>query len=545
MYRENFMTKPNNSRRDFLKIAATAGVASSSVAASSTADAFFFGPRTRSPIDIKAVVIGSGFGGAVSGFRLAQAGIPTLMLERGQWWQTPANADRLFSPNTFSSNLPADHRSSWFKTLSSPPVKVELPVLPYAGVLDYTDFNGLRTYQGAAVGGGSIVYGGVTVRAPDNVLSSIFGSDFNVQEFNNKYYPLAEISIDAATIPDDIFNTRYYRYAQVFKRHAERAGYTVKKTACAYDFDLIRNEFRLDRKRSALIGETIYGNNNGSKKSLDKSYLQMGLNTGNLTISALTEVDRIVPNSQGYSVFIRKINEWGHTEYYQEIRCEHLFVAAGTVGTNKLLLKGKATGDLPNLNEHVGTQVGGNGDVTWARTVKEPLGSRQAAPLTQTLEDFDNPYGPIVLECAYFPTGIDTRSLVQLAVFFDKDRPGPGTFYYSRWRNKLELNWPNNATTQAIRAHEYIVDRLNQVNGGLPGVPLIIPKPSADRVAHPLGGMPLGKATDNYGRLKGYQNLYVMDGTLIPGSCQVNPSLTIAALAERNMERILAEDFSA
>jgi cholesterol oxidase len=34
-----------------------------------------------------------------------------------------------------------------------------------------------------------------------------------------------------------------------------------------------------------------------------------------------------------------------------------------------------------------------------------------------------------------------------------------------------------------------------------------------------------------------------MDGALLPGSCAgVNPSFTIAALAERNIERILDHD---
>jgi cholesterol oxidase len=63
---------------------------------------------------------------------------------------------------------------------------------------------------------------------------------------------------------------------------------------------------------------------------------------------------------------------------------------------------------------------------------------------------------------------------------------------------------------------------------------------------HPLGGAVLGLASDIFGRLKGYNNLYCLDGSMIPGftSC-ANPALTIAALAERNMETILSEDFNA
>lgn len=52
----------------------------------------------------------------------------------------------------------------------------------------------------------------------------------------------------------------------------------------------------------------------------------------------------------------------------------------------------------------------------------------------------------------------------------------------------------------------------------------------------------LGRATDDYGRARGYSRLYVVDGSLVPGSIGVNPFVTITALAERNMTRILAED---
>jgi hypothetical protein len=70
-------------------------------------------------------------------------------------------------------------------------------------------------------------------------------------------------------------------------------------------------------------------------------------------------------------------------------------------------------------------------------------------------------------------------------------------------------------------------------------------------VVHPLGGCPMGKSVaegvvDSMGRLfKGnsgvYDGLYVVDGSILPSSIGVNPSLTIAALAFRIAENVLAE----
>ena len=56
--------------------------------------------------------------------------------------------------------------------------------------------------------------------------------------------------------------------------------------------------------------------------------------------------------------------------------------------------------------------------------------------------------------------------------------------------------------------------------------------------AHPLGGCPMGddpatSAVNDRGEAWGYPNLFVVDGSIIPAALAVNPSLTIAALAER------------
>ena len=62
--------------------------------------------------------------------------------------------------------------------------------------------------------------------------------------------------------------------------------------------------------------------------------------------------------------------------------------------------------------------------------------------------------------------------------------------------------------------------------------------------AHPLGGAPMGQdprrgVVDDHGEAFGHPGLFVADGAVLPGPVGANPSLTIAALADRFSERIL------
>jgi cholesterol oxidase len=62
---------------------------------------------------------------------------------------------------------------------------------------------------------------------------------------------------------------------------------------------------------------------------------------------------------------------------------------------------------------------------------------------------------------------------------------------------------------------------------------------------HPLGGCPMADdprrgVVDDAGKAHGYDGLYVLDGSIVPTALGVNPSKTIAALAERGAERLVA-----
>jgi cholesterol oxidase len=70
--------------------------------------------------------------------------------------------------------------------------------------------------------------------------------------------------------------------------------------------------------------------------------------------------------------------------------------------------------------------------------------------------------------------------------------------------------------------------------------------PGRISTVHPLGGCPMGATdqdgvVDSWGRVFGHPGLYVVDGSIFPSAAGINPSLTIAALAERAADSMIQE----
>ncbi|HTD57956.1 MAG TPA: GMC family oxidoreductase, partial [Solirubrobacteraceae bacterium] len=70
-----------------------------------------------------------------------------------------------------------------------------------------------------------------------------------------------------------------------------------------------------------------------------------------------------------------------------------------------------------------------------------------------------------------------------------------------------------------------------------------------DRVitVHSLGGCRMGRTAqegvvDPLGNVFGHPGLHIADGSVMPGPVGANPSLTIAALADRFADGMIAED---
>jgi cholesterol oxidase len=109
----------------------------------------------------------------------------------------------------------------------------------------------------------------------------------------------------------------------------------------------------------------------------------------------------------------------------------------------------------------------------------------------------------------------------------------------------VKLGWSAAQSAVSVSMAKKLFDRINSANSTIYRYDLFGSSNKVfadDFTYHPLGGCVLGRSTDAYGRVKGYSRLYVTDGSLVPGNIGVNPFVTITALAERTMARVLAED---
>jgi cholesterol oxidase len=141
------------------------------------------------------------------------------------------------------------------------------------------------------------------------------------------------------------------------------------------------------------------------------------------------------------------------------------------------------------------------------------------------------------------PAGAETWLSLYLAITRNPER---GYFTYDATSDSAKLHWDIAQGEPSVLAARNLFDKINAANGTIYRSDLFKDTRETESrfTYHPLGGAVLGKATDLYGRVKGHPHLYVTDGSLIPGSTGVNPFVTITALAERNIERILKEDFA-
>ncbi|MGW0774914.1 GMC oxidoreductase [Streptomyces sp. NPDC002835] len=490
---------------------------------------------------VPALVVGTGYGGSVAALRLARAGVEVHMVEMGMAWDTPGPDGRIFANTTRP-----DHRSFWLRTRTRQPLSnflgfpLDKDVPRYTGVLDAEEFGGITVYQGRGVGGGSLVNGGMAVTPRRENFPAVLPT-VDADEMYDVYYPRANAGLGVGQVDQGWWeSTDCYRYARVGRQHAERSGFPFVFVPNVYDWDYMEQEAAGAAPRSALAGEVLFGNNHG-KKTLRKTYLARALATGRVTISPLHQVTSVAPAAGGYTVGIDRTDTTGAVTETKTVTADKVFFAAGSVGTSKLLTRLKATGALPALNDETGRGWGDNGNVMCGRAnhMWDATGSLQSAMPTAGIDNWAA--GGVFAEVAPLPTGIETYASFYLSI---TRNPHRAAFTWNAAAGRVDLDWRTAWKQPSIHAARTIFDRINAKEGTIYRTDLFgAYKIWGDHLTyHPLGGAVLDRATDNHGRLHGYRGLYVIDGALIPGNASVNPFVTITALAERNIEEIIAKD---
>lgn len=492
-----------------------------------------FAPIPDAPAHTQAIVIGSGFGAAVTALRLAEAGIANTVLERGSRW--PNDPWR----EIFTGDDLPDGRGFWHRTSFTGVTKVPMSFGSFGGVLDVTEYPGIDVWRAAAVGGGSVIFSGAMVAPERKLFDHVFGGVVDYGELEAVYYPRVREMLRLDPMPADIYNASPFAHSRAWDDQVRAAGYQPVPNDSIFTWDVLRSELAGTSRASATAARSNLGNSNGAKFDLNQNYLRYAAQTGKSQVYPGHRVDSIAQEASGkFVVTVTKLAPSGHVFGTRTLTCDQLFLGAGSIGTSELLVRAQATGALPNLNEHIGDGWGTNGDVVLARGASSVAGHGQGVPSASRI--FDAATVPLTLENWYIP-GIpfETGALASLGMVLDSTRT---RFGYHAASGGVGLSWPT-ATQHVVASAARAVDhRIAERAGAITEYGALGYDANAQFTAHPLGGAVLGKATDAFGRVHGHPGLYVMDGAAIPGStATVNPSLTITALAERNIAAIVAD----
>jgi cholesterol oxidase len=522
----------------------------------------------------QAIVIGSGYGGSVAALRLGECAVNTLVLERGRSWRVsdPSQQATFATLEDALSGSPAAGKGTWLNTRCVGNLYLsllgEIACPRTTGILELVDgtpethrdaspalkMMGIHGMCAAGVGGGSLVNNGVTFAPTEAGWRAAFPPDRLPhmqqvwEDLTRTYFAQARAGLAPELLPADLLAHPAYRGTRLMLEYAQAAGYPLEDARnqgtftfghalapVIVDWAKVRQELAGERAPSITRGEAWWGNNSGARKSLDMEdgYLGRAIATGHVTVQPLSTVSAIEYDELQslYIVHVTRTDEAYQVLETTQLSTPNLLLAAGSLGTAKLLVRARDTGTLPRLNRHVGTHFSTNGGTIHLGLQQDQEAMPQGGPAGIKINDFRDPRNPVVLEnlpqrVPDLPALAKYRSALLLIGIGIPT--GHGQFRYDASSDTVILDWPADA------AHN-VYARVTELYQAM------FPESLAQTATlHPLGGAPLGLATDVYGRLLGYKRLYVLDGSLVPGaSALANPSLLITAMAERCMSRIV------
>ena len=495
------------------------------------------------------VVVGSGFGGSVSALRLTEKGYRVGVLEAG----------RRFTPQTLPKTSWDLRNFLW------------APRLGLRGIQRITLLKDVVVLSAAGVGGGSLVYANTLYRPPrtffdDPRWSGITDWADELEPHYDQASRMLGVTVQPTMTPSDV----------VIKQVADDMGVgdTFRRTPVGVFFgvpgktvpDPYFGGAGPDRTGCVECGDCMIGCRAGAKNRLDLNYLHLAERAG-ATIHPDTTVTAVRRAGDGW-----RVESKGRT-----FTADHVVLAAGALGTQRLLHAMKDNGVLPGLSPRLGALTRTNSEAllgAQALAVPEKPFSQGVAITSSFHPDADTHIEPVRYGPGSNAMGLLSTLLVdgggrvpRPIRFVGQALRHPGVFLRSlskrRWSERTIIalvmqSLDNSLTVRRTRsgrlttgpghgpanprwipAGHDAVRRMASKIGGFPGgsVGDVFDIPMT---AHILGGVTIGESADTgvidaYHRVFGYPGLHVVDGSAVPANLGVNPSLTITALAERAM----------
>ncbi|TYP88981.1 GMC oxidoreductase [Blastococcus xanthinilyticus] len=555
------------------------------------------------PEHFDAVIVGSGFGGSVTAYRLASAGLRVCVLERG----------KTYPPGSFARSPLEMQRNLWD------------PSEGLQGLFDVWSFRGLEAVVSSGLGGGSLIYANVLIRKDERW----FVEESPLPGGGYEHWPISRADLDPHyDAVERMLRARPYPvgsepYASTPKTVAMRdaarrlgldwdlpnlavsfagnGGPPVPGEAIApYEYPNLHGRLRTTCR---LCGECDIGCNYGSKNTLDHTYLSAAAHAG-AVLRTRSEVRRIAPSGGGYRIsYVTHAPEAeGHRTRtarlpVTELTADRLVLAAGALGTPFLLLRNRAA--FPALSRALGTRFSGNGDLLGfvlgathadgtprriegsrgpviTSRIRVPDETDGAAGRGSYVEDAGYPaFAEWMVEAAGAPAaaarmarfaagriwarlsgsprsglGSELQALLGDAAFSAGSLPllGMGRDVpdgvLSLRRGHLQVDWTSATSTAYFEGVRGVMrDLAGELGAGFRDNPIWHLRRRVITV-HPLGGAPMGRhpregVVDSYGEVFGHPGMYVADGAAMPGPVGANPSLTIAAFADRLADHLL------
>jgi cholesterol oxidase len=516
--------------------------------------------------DCDVLIVGSGFGGAVTACRLAAAGCRVVVLERGRRWSVADFPRTLDGPWIWDDQQPAS-RHGWF---------------------DFRVFPNMSVIQGAGVGGGSLVYANVSVEAKPDTFNAGWPPEITFDVLKPHYDVVGEMlgvqRVPANQLPE---RTRLLRDAAVKAGYANR----FRQLDLAVRFDEAwpadapdrysashsrrgLNEHGVEQGTCVHLGNCDIGCDVNARNTLDLNYLAVAERNG-AEIRPLHIVRRVTPVADGYEVAFDEIV--GHQLRPGRLTSRAVVLAAGSLGSTDILLRCRADGTLPNISDRLGRGWSSNGDfLTPALHPFRHVQPSRGPTITAAIDLLDGEYmgRPMFIEDGGLPDlgrdflerlasepQLDPRAqrlvasvlpLLASANFLDAVMPwfaqardgADGTL--SLENGKLHLDWDIASSEETMNAVASIHRKFAFLTEGMPLTPLTWTIGRDLITPHPLGGCNMGTTSANgvvdyKGQVFGYPGLYVADGSIIPKAIGLNPSRTIAALAEHIAAELVAD----